>query len=84
MADVRGMLGHSLGGVTDVYARFDPAYMRAAADSLDRLLRAVCPGWLATHLPVSGGRTWDRTTDPYHVKDEALPIIQTLKAANDD
>ena len=46
VADVRGMLGHSLGGVTDVYARFDPSYMRAAAESLDRLLRAVCPGWL--------------------------------------
>lgn len=46
VADVRGMLGHSLGGVTDVYARFDPAYMRAAADSLDRLIRAVSPPWL--------------------------------------
>lgn len=84
VADVRGMLGHSLGGVTDVYARFDPAYMRAAADSLDRLLRAVAPSWLASALPVSGGRAWDRTRDPYHVKDEAQPIIQPLKAANDD
>jgi len=84
VADVRGMLGHKLGGVTDVYARFDPAYMRAAAESLDRLIRAVAPAWLASHLPVSGGRTWDRTTDPYHVKDGAGPIIQLLKAANDD
>jgi integrase len=84
VGDFKGMLGHSLGGVTDVYARFDPAYMRAAADSLDRLIRGIAPAWLARDLPASGGRTWDRTTDPYHVKEGACPIIQPLKAANDD
>jgi integrase len=32
----------------------------------------------------SGGRTWDRTTDPYHVKAAIEQVIQTLEAANDD
>jgi integrase len=31
-----------------------------------------------------GGRTWDRTTDPYHVKAELEAQIQLLRVANDD
>jgi Integrase len=31
-----------------------------------------------------GGRTWDRTTDPYHVKATLEAQIQSLKVANDD
>jgi integrase len=93
--DVLGMLGHRAGGSqTERYAHWRPEYMRAAAESLERLIRAVEPPWLASPLPVDseaarnllivGGRTWDRTTDPYHVKDRAEPIILPLTAANDD
>lgn len=94
--DVLGMLGHRAGGSqTERYAHWRPEFMRAASASLDRLIRAVDPPWLASALPVptvrlsqvidgTGGRTWDRTTDPYHVKDGTGPTIQLLKAANDD
>lgn len=100
--DVLGMLGHRAGGSqTERYAHWRPEFMRAAATSLDRLIRAVNPPWLASALPAVGvtenlqlqvpaavgffgGRTWDRTTDPYHVKDEAQPTILPLTAANDD
>jgi hypothetical protein len=90
------MLGHRAGGSqTERYAHWRPEFMRAAADSLERLIRAVNPPWLASPLPVvspllsqvldgTGGRTWDRTTDPYHVKDGACPTNELLKAANDD
>lgn len=44
--DVKGMLAHSLGGATDRYAHFDPRYMRAASESIERLLRAIDPPWL--------------------------------------
>ena len=77
--DVLGMLGHRAGGSqTERYAHWRPEFMRAAAASLERLILAVSPPWLASYLPVAaeaprkslivGGRTWDRTTDPYHVK----------------
>lgn len=100
--DVLGMLGHRAGGSqTERYAHWRPEFMRAASDSLERLIRAVNPPWLASGLPVPaapvsphlqlpvavgefGGRTWDRTTDPYHVKEEAQPTILPLRAANDD
>ena len=100
--DVLGMLGHRAGGSqTERYAHWRPEFMRAAAESLERLIRAVNPPWLASALPVPtvpfspilqlpvavgefGGRTWDRTTDPYHVKDGAQPINLPLTAANDD
>jgi integrase len=94
--DVLGMLGHRAGGSqTERYAHWRPEFMRAASESLERLIRAVNPPWLASPLPAipagfvqvldgTGGRTWDRTTDPYHVKDGAQPIILPLTAANDD
>lgn len=93
--DVLGMLGHRAGrSQTERYAHWRPEYMRAAADSLERLIRAVDPPWLASPLPVAelpsrnllivGGRTWDRTTDPYHVKDGGQPTNLPFTAANDD
>lgn len=100
--DVQGMLGHRTGrGITDRYAHWRPEYMRAAADSVERLFRVIGAAWLASPLPVSGapqrislqvpiaigetgGRTWDRTTDPYHVKDQIEAAIQSLAVANDD
>lgn len=77
--DIKGMLGHAIGGETERYAHYRPEYMRAAAESVERLLRQICPPWLASHLPVevpretqvlvsNGGRDRDRTCDPYHVK----------------
>jgi integrase len=94
--DVLGMLGHRAGGSqTERYAHWRPEFMRAAAESLGRLIAAVSPPWLASDLPAHravssqvpvsiGGRTWDRTTDPYHVKDSPLLIYPLLRVANDD
>lgn len=50
--DIKGMLGHAIGGETERYAHYRPEYMRAAADSMERLLREICPPWLAPYLPV--------------------------------
>ncbi len=94
--DVRGMLGHrGAGGVTDRYAHWRPDYMRAAAESLERLIRAVDPPWLRSHfaavpaeavqvLEGTGGRAVDRTRDPFHVKVGAVLTDQALEPANDD
>lgn len=99
--DVQAMLGHATKGETDKYAHWEPSYMREAAASIERLLRAIGAPWLASYLPVpsqpasfslqvpvaigeTGGRTWDRTTDPYHVKVEIEAAIQSLTVANDD
>jgi len=92
--DIKGMLGHAIGGETERYAHYRPEYMRAAADSVERLLREIRPSWLASYLPVDvpreskllivGGRDRDRTCDPYHVKDQLLESFQRLKPANDD
>lgn len=92
--DVKGMLGHAIGGETERYAHYRPEYMRAAAASVERLLREIYPTWLASYLPVDqkddrkllivGGRDRDRTCDPYHVKDGVLEGFQYLKPANDD
>jgi integrase len=48
--DVKGALGHAVGGETERYAHYRPDYMRAAADSAERLLRAVNPSWMAKYL----------------------------------
>ena len=50
--DIKGLMGHAVGGVTERYAHYRPEYMRAAASSVERLLREICPGWLASYLPV--------------------------------
>jgi hypothetical protein len=45
--DVLGMLGHRAGGSqTERYAHWRPEFMRAAAESLERLIRAVGPPWM--------------------------------------
>jgi integrase len=92
--DIKGMLGHAIGGETERYAHYRPEYMRAAAESVERLLREICPGWLASYLPVDqqagrksmiiGARDRDRTCDPYHVKALVDQGLQWLKPANDD
>src|SRR5690606_1095614 len=92
--DIKGMLGHAIGGETERYAHYRPEYMRAAADSVGRLLREISPVWLASYLPaerqaerksmIVGARDRDRTCDPYHVKDMLLQQYQRLKPANDD
>jgi integrase len=93
--DVKGMIGHSIGGETERYAHYRPDYMRAAADSLQRLLVEICPDWLASYLParvsretqvveINGARYRDRTCDPHHVKVLSLEDFQGLKASNDD
>lgn len=46
LSDIKGMLAHSLGGATDSYAHFEPRYMRAAAESIERLLQQIAPSWL--------------------------------------
>jgi integrase len=47
--DILGMLGHKAGGSqTERYAHWRPEFMRSAAESLDRLIRAVSPPWLAS------------------------------------
>ena len=51
--DVKGMLAHRIGGETERYAQYRPEYMRAAADSLERLLTEICPSWLASYSPVA-------------------------------
>jgi integrase len=54
--DVSGYLGHKLGGVTERYAHYDPMYMRAAADAMDRYWERLTG---ATDSFIIGG---------YHVK----------------
>jgi integrase len=53
--DIKGMLGHAIGGETERYAHYRPEYMRAAADSVERLLTKIRPSWLASYLPVASG-----------------------------
>jgi hypothetical protein len=94
-ADIKGMLAHRMSGDTERYAHYRPEYMRAAADSLQRLLVEICPSWLASYLPapvsretqvieINGARYRDRTCDPHHVKVLSLEDFQDLKASNDD
>lgn len=49
--DIKGMLGHAIGGETERYAHYRPEYMRAAAEATEALLREICPPWLASYLP---------------------------------
>jgi integrase len=50
--DIKGMLGHAIGGETERYAHYRPEYMRAAASAVERLLVEIRPSWLASYLPV--------------------------------
>ena len=54
--DVKGMLGHAIGGETERYAHYRPEYMRAAAASVERLLRKISPPWLASYMVAEGAR----------------------------
>jgi hypothetical protein len=49
--DIKGMLGHAIGGETERYAHYRPEYMRAAANAVERLLVEIRPSWLASYLP---------------------------------
>lgn len=96
--DIKGLLGHSTGGVTDRYAHYRPEYMRAAAASVERLLREICPSWLASYLPLpsehksqvavsmveNGGSYPIRTDDQFLKRDGIELLFQELKASNDD
>lgn len=94
-ADIKGLLGHSMGGMTERYAHYRPEYMRAAADAIERLLREICPGWLASYLPavqpeqaqvleVIGGPYRTRTYDQFLKRGVLDMPFQQLKASNDD
>jgi hypothetical protein len=50
--DIKGMLGHAIGGETERYAHYRPEYMKAAATAIERLLVEIRPYWLASYLPV--------------------------------
>lgn len=60
--DAKGLLGHTIGAVTEKYAHYRPEYMRAAAASVERLLREICPQWLAGYLPAAGTGEVSRET----------------------
>jgi integrase len=49
--DIKGMLGHAIGGETERYAHYRPEYMRAAAIAVERLICEIAPSWLASYLP---------------------------------
>lgn len=93
--DIKGLLGHSVGNITERYAHYRPEYMRAAADAVECLLREICPPWLATYLPaesaekaqvleVIGGSCRARTCDQFLKRDGIDELFQQLKASNDD
>lgn len=96
--DLKGMLGHRLGGMTDRYAHVDPQFMTAARACSEALLREVCPSWLASYFPVpenkkahelvlqaeTGAGKGARTLDLNLGKDCILHIFSVVKAANDD
>lgn len=93
--DIKGLLGHSVGNITERYAHYRPEYMRAAADAVECLLRDICPPWLASYLPaapvenlqvleVTGGSYRTRTYDQFLKRDGIEQLFQELKASNDD
>jgi hypothetical protein len=51
--DIKGMLGHAIGGETERYAHYRPEYMRASAHAIERLLIEIRPRWLASYLPAA-------------------------------
>lgn len=51
VADVKAMLSHNIGGQTDEYAHYDPAYMSEVKQAMERLLAMLAPPWLAPYLP---------------------------------
>jgi integrase len=92
--DLKGMLGHRLGGNTDRYAHLDPRFMEAAKAAAQSLIREVAPNWLAKFFPVesadqakllkTGAGNEARTRDLNLGKDGILQCFQSLKPANED
>jgi integrase len=92
--DLKGMLGHRLGGNTDRYAHLDPQFMSAAKAASQSLLREVAPSWLSRFFPVEtseernllivGAGNEARTRDLNLGKVQILQQYQYLKPANDD
>jgi integrase len=92
--DLKGMLGHRLGGNTDRYAHLDPQFMSAAKAASQSLLREICPTWLSSFFPVEGAEERKlliigagkgaRTLDLNLGKDRIDQPFQHLKVANDD
>lgn len=92
--DLKGMLGHRLGGATDRYAHLDPRFMEAAKAATQSLLREVSPGWLSSYFPAEsvesakllkfGAGKGARTLDLNLGKDCIVECFHGLKASNDD
>jgi integrase len=92
--DLKGMLGHRLGGNTDRYAHLDPQFMLAAKAASQSLLREVAPFWLSRFFPaeqnemrnllIVGAGNEARTRDLNLGKVGILHSFQLLKPANDD
>ena len=92
--DLKGMLGHRLGGNTDRYAHLDPRFMEAAKAAAQSLLREVAPDWLARYFPVEsaepakllkfGAGNEARTRDLNLGKDGFVNGFHGLKPANED
>ncbi len=92
--DLKGMLGHQLGGATDRYAHLDPQFMSAAKAASQSLLREVSAPWLSKYFPtkiaeerkllIVGAGNEARTRDLNLGKDQILQQFQHLRAANDD
>lgn len=92
--DLKGMLGHRLGGNTDRYAHLAPMFMSAARSAAESLILEVAPLWLARFLPaepikerkvlIIGAGKEARTPDLNLGKGSTLLDFQVLKPANDD
>lgn len=92
--DLKGMLGHRLGGNTDRYAHLDPRFMAAASAAANALLTEVAPKWLAKFFPapakeerkllINGAGKEARTPDLNLGKGSILAEYQHVKPANDD
>lgn len=85
--DIKAMLSHSLGGETDEYAHYDPAYMAPVKAAFERLLAHIAPGFLASYLPVksqgadSGGNNGG---DGSLCRVQVMLDLQQLEPANAD
>jgi len=48
--DIKGMLGHSMSGETELYAHYDPQFMAPPKTAVEKLLRAINPEWASAVL----------------------------------
>lgn len=72
-ADIKVMLGHTLGGQTQRYAHERPEYMHALQQAQTELLRAVAAPWLAEYLAPA----------PVALSPDELAAMMGVRAAND-